>query len=68
MLPNHILGKPGRLTDEEFQIIKSHTTHGSEILSHFKSLPNVNEGARFHHERYDGKVILKIIKSGKIDF
>ena len=38
-----------------FQIIKSHTTHGSEILSHFKSLPNVNEGARFHHERYDGK-------------
>ena len=54
-VPDHILGKPGRLTDEEFQIIKSHTTHGSEILSHFKSLPNVNEGARFHHERYDGK-------------
>ncbi len=54
-VPDNILGKPGRLTDEEFEIIKSHTTHGSEILSHFKSLPNVNEGARFHHERYDGK-------------
>ena len=54
-VPDNILGKPGRLTDEEFQVIKSHTTHGSEILSHFKSLPNVNEGARYHHERYDGK-------------
>ena len=54
-VPDNILGKNARLTDEEFEIIKSHTTHGSEILSHFKSLTNVNEGARFHHERYDGK-------------
>jgi len=54
-VPDNILGKPEKLTDEEFQIIKSHTVHGSEILSHFKSLPNVNEGARYHHERYDGK-------------
>ena len=54
-VPDSILGKPGRLTDEEFQVIKSHTTMGSEILSHFKSLNNVNEGARYHHERYDGK-------------
>ena len=54
-VPDNILGKPGRLTAEEFEIIKSHTTNGSKILSHFKSLPNVNEGARFHHERYDGK-------------
>ncbi|MCR4776470.1 MAG: HD-GYP domain-containing protein [Saccharofermentans sp.] len=54
-VPDNILGKPGRLTDEEFEIIKSHTTRGSEILSHFKSLTNVNEGARYHHERYDGK-------------
>ena len=54
-VPDNILGKPGRLTDEEFEIIKSHTTRGSEILSHFKSLPDVDEGARYHHERYDGK-------------
>ena len=54
-VPDNILGKPGRLTDEEFEVIKSHTTHGSEILSHFTSLKNVNEGARYHHERYDGK-------------
>ncbi|MBO7449547.1 MAG: HD-GYP domain-containing protein [Clostridiales bacterium] len=54
-VPDNILGKPGRLTDEEFDIIKSHTTRGSEILSHFKSLPDADEGARYHHERYDGK-------------
>ena len=54
-VPDNILGKPGRLTDEEFEIIKSHTTRGSEILSHFKSLTDVDEGARYHHERYDGR-------------
>ena len=54
-VPDNILGKPGRLTADEFEIIKSHTTRGDEILSRFKSLPNVTEGARYHHERYDGK-------------
>lgn len=54
-VPDNILGKPGRLTDEEFEIIKSHTVRGGEILSSFKSLENVGEGARYHHERYDGK-------------
>jgi hypothetical protein len=53
-VPDNILGKPGRLTDEEFEIIKSHTIRGGEILSHFKSLNNVGEGAHYHHERYDG--------------
>ena len=54
-MPDNILGKPGRLTDEEFQIIKSHTVRGGEILASFKSLENADEGARYHHERYDGK-------------
>ncbi|MBR2589293.1 MAG: HD-GYP domain-containing protein [Clostridia bacterium] len=54
-VPDHILGKPGRLTDEEFEIIKSHTVRGGEILSSFKSIENVGEGALYHHERYDGK-------------
>jgi len=53
-VPDGILGKPGRLTDEEFEIIKSHTVRGGEILSRFKSLEDVDEGARYHHERYDG--------------
>ena len=54
-VPDSILGKPGKLTDEEFEIIKSHTVQGGEILSHFKSLTNVGEGALYHHERYDGR-------------
>ena len=54
-VPDSILGKPGKLTAEEFEIIKSHTVRGGEILSHFKSLENVGEGALYHHERYDGK-------------
>ena len=54
-VPDNILRKPERLTDEEFEVIKSHTVRGGEILSRFKSLPNVEEGALYHHERYDGK-------------
>ena len=54
-VPDSILGKPGKLTDEEFEIIKSHTVRGGEILSSFKSLRNAGEGALYHHERYDGR-------------
>ncbi len=54
-VPDSILGKPGRLTEEEFEIIKSHTVRGGEILSHFRSLEKAGEGALYHHERYDGK-------------
>lgn len=54
-VPDSILCKPGKLTEEEFETIKSHTTRGSEILHAFKSLDDVDEGALYHHERYDGK-------------
>ena len=54
-VPDNVLGKPGKLTDEEFQIIKSHTIKGGEILRSFKSIEGVNEGALYHHERYDGR-------------
>ena len=54
-VPDNILGKPGKLTDDEFETIKSHTVRGGEILSSFKSLKNAGEGALYHHERYDGK-------------
>ncbi len=54
-VPDKILRKPGKLTDEEFEIIKSHTVKGGDILKSFKSLENAGEGALYHHERYDGK-------------
>ncbi|MCR5238136.1 MAG: HD-GYP domain-containing protein [Lachnospiraceae bacterium] len=53
-VPDNILCKPERLTDEEFEVIKSHTERGAEILSSFKSLKDVGLGAYCHHERYDG--------------
>ena len=54
-IPDNILGKPQRLTEDEFEIMKTHTVLGAEILSHFKSLEDVGEGALYHHERFDGK-------------
>ena len=54
-IPDNILGKPGKLTKEEFEIIKSHTVRGGEILANFRSLEDADKGALYHHERYDGK-------------
>ena len=53
-MPDDILKKPARLTDEEFQTIKQHTVAGGEILKNFTMLKGVDEGAKYHHERYDG--------------
>ena len=54
-IPDTIINKPGKLTDEEFAIIKQHPVIGSEILKSIESMPEVSVGARWHHERYDGK-------------
>lgn len=60
-IPDSILLKPGRLTDDEFEYMKSHTTRGCEILSNIKDTWDPEYGkvsyeiCRHHHERYDGK-------------
>ena len=54
-IPDRILNKPARLDDDEYAIMKSHVTRGSEILKDFTLIENVVEGARYHHERYDGR-------------
>lgn len=54
-IPDSVLNKPARLTDEEYEIMKSHVTRGAEILKDFTLIDHVVEGARYHHERYDGK-------------
>ncbi len=54
-IPDSVLNKPGRLTDEEYAIMKSHVVQGSNILKGFTLIDHVVEGARYHHERYDGK-------------
>lgn len=54
-IPDSILKKPGKLTEEEMQIIRSHPTIGGEILKDFTAIEGISDGARYHHERYDGK-------------
>ena len=53
-IPDAILNKPARLTDEEYAVMKSHVTRGAEILKDFTLLDHVVDGARYHHEKYDG--------------
>ena len=54
-IPDSILNKPGKLTNEEFQIMKNHTVIGGNILKDMSILKNIDLGAKYHHERYDGK-------------
>ncbi len=50
-----ILGKPGKLTNEEFKTMQSHTLVGAKIISALKQFKPVIPGVLYHHERYDGK-------------
>lgn len=54
-VPNEIINKPAKLTDEEYDVIKTHPGIGYGILSEIKSRPDLATGALWHHERYDGR-------------
>ncbi len=54
-IPDSVLNKPGKLTDEEYEIIKSHTDRGYDILKNISLMPEIALGAELHHERPDGK-------------
>lgn len=54
-VPEAIITKEGRLTDEEFEMIKKHPAFGADILKDISEYPYLSIGARHHHERYDGK-------------
>ena len=54
-IPDQILNKEGRLTEEESKIVRTHPALGGDILKNFTALEGISEGARYHHERYDGK-------------
>ncbi|MCM1539200.1 MAG: response regulator [bacterium] len=60
-IPDNILLKPGKLTAEEFEIMKTHTTRGSELLNNIRGAWDETYGqycyeiCRYHHERFDGK-------------
>lgn len=65
-VPDSILHKPGKLTDEEYEQMKMHTVLGGEILKDLSLIPNVALGAKYHHERYDGKGYPKGLKGTEI--
>ena len=54
-IPDAILNKPGKLTPEEFEVIKSHPQRGYEILKDVKIQEDISAGAHYHHERFDAK-------------
>ncbi len=67
-IPDSILNKPGRLTDEEFAVMKSHTTRGAKILQGISTIPQIIEGAKSHHEKYDGSGYPEGLKGEDIPF
>lgn len=53
-VPDYIINKRDKLTDEEFQKIKEHPGMGERILKKITEMPKLSRGARWHHERYGG--------------
>ena len=54
-IPDNVLNKNGKLDDHEYAIMKSHTLRGAAILEKFTLIDHAAEGAKYHHERYDGR-------------
>lgn len=54
-VPDAVINKPGKLTDEEFAAMRNHPVLGSRILSNITEMPKLVTGARWHHERIDGR-------------
>ena len=71
-IPDAIMLKPGRLTKEEFEIMKTHTTHGAELLDMLEEIGDsqysryCRDIALYHHERWDGKGYPKGLKGNNI--
>jgi len=53
-VPDAVINKPGKLSEDEFAQIKNHPVMGSRILKKISEMPKLSIGARWHHERYDG--------------
>ena len=65
-IPPEVLNKEGKLTDQEFNIIKSHSARGYQVLKDISIMPELAIGAGSHHERPDGKGYPKGIKGDEI--
>ncbi|MGW8324389.1 MAG: HD domain-containing phosphohydrolase [Desulfobacterales bacterium] len=67
-IPDKILLKPGRLTDDEYKIIKKHPVIGSNIIGHLGMWTDEQDIIRHHHERFDGKGYPDNLKGEDIPF
>lgn len=65
-IPDAILNKTVRLTDDEYDIMKTHVTKGAEILKNFTGIDHVVDAALYHHERYDGHGYARGLKGEEI--
>ena len=65
-VPGDVLSKPGKLTDEEFALIKSHAELGYNVLKDISIMPELAIGAGDHHERPDGRGYPKGLKGDEI--
>jgi len=64
--PDAILHKPGKLTDEEFRIMKTHVQHGEDIVSGYDWLKDAQDVVRCHHEKFDGSGYPASLTGGNI--
>jgi HD-GYP domain-containing protein (c-di-GMP phosphodiesterase class II) len=53
-MPESILRKPGRLTDDEYEVVKRHPQRGCHVLSHVRQLREASQSVLLHHERFAG--------------
>lgn len=54
-VPEYVILKAGRLTGDEFSLVKRHPVAGAELVARFDHSPRVVAAVRHHHERYDGR-------------
>jgi HD-GYP domain-containing protein (c-di-GMP phosphodiesterase class II) len=66
LIEDDILSKPSKLTDGEYNIMKTHTTNGGLALENFTSIEGIKDGAMYHHERWDGAGYPKGLKGEEI--
>lgn len=67
-VPDSVLKKPGKLTDEEFSLMKQHTIFGSDMIKDIDMIPGIEIGTKYHHERYDGRGYPEGLKCDEIPY
>lgn len=67
-IPDEVLNKPGRLTDDEYKTIQFHTDAGGRILENFTAIEGIRDGALYHHEKYDGSGYPEGLKGDEIPY